>query len=290
MSHLFVESLYNEDKSVTIKEFTELPPSIFDKEVKMNPDIGVCSILDTETTGLDYKKDEIIEIAIRKWLYHKKDHYLIKPIEVYSSLNEPIKNEISGFITKITGITNEDVKGKKIDWDVVSKLISESDFVLAHNAGFDRPMIESVPQLKEVSQSVIWTCSLKQVNWAELGFISTKQEVLGIFHGFYYTAHKALMDVDALANILLQGNYLKTILEDAKTKHVEVDCVQAPFATKDLLKNNGFSWNAPKRFWTRSVSEPELEAMKLFLSDEIYPQGFMKAEFTEIALNDRFKA
>lgn len=32
----------------------------------------VCCILDTETTGLDHEKDEIIEIAIRKWIYHKR--------------------------------------------------------------------------------------------------------------------------------------------------------------------------------------------------------------------------
>ena len=247
-------------------------------------------VLDTETTGLDHQNDEIIEIAIRKWIYHKRDHYLIKPVEEYSELNEPVKNEISEVITEITGITKEDVQGKKIDWSVVSRLLNESDFVLAHNAGFDRPMIEAVAEVSEVSSSKIWTCSFKQVDWANMGFLSAKQELLSVFHGFHYSGHRALTDIDALANLLLQGDYLKDILADAKTKQVRVDCVQAPFDSKDTLKANGFSWNALSRFWTRLVSESELEEMKTFLTDKVYLQGRMAAQFTPIDLRDRFKA
>ena len=90
----------------------------------MNSDMGFCSILDTETTGLDHQSDEIIEIAIRKWIYHKKEHYLIKPVEEYSELNEPVRNNISEEITELTGITKEAVKGKKIDWNIKYKILN----------------------------------------------------------------------------------------------------------------------------------------------------------------------
>ena len=88
----------------------------------------------------------------------------------------------------------------------------------------------------------------------------------------------------------MQGDYLKEILANAKTKQVCVDCIQAPFESKDLLKANGFSWDAPNKFWTRLVSESELDGMKIFLTDEVYPKGKMKAEFSTIELRDRFKA
>ena len=114
MKKFFSDKIYNADKSVTIREFKELSPDLFNKIVVMGPDMGFCSILDTETTGLDHNKDEIIEIAIRKWIYHKKEHYLIKPVEEYSELNEPKQNEISEAITELTGISKEDVKGKKL--------------------------------------------------------------------------------------------------------------------------------------------------------------------------------
>ena len=290
MKKFFVDEIYNPDRSITIQEFKELPAHLFSKVVKETPEMGFCTILDTETTGLDHEKDEIIEIAIRKWIYHKKDHYLIKPVEEYSALNEPVNNEISEAITAITGITKEDVKGKKIDWSIVSRIIKESDFVLAHNAGFDRPMIESVPDVSEVSSSKIWACSLAQVDWAGMGCLSAKQELLSIFHGFHYAGHRALTDIDALANILLQGDYLKEILGNAKTKQVRVDCVQAPFDSKDLLKANGFSWNAPDKVWSRLVAETNLDQMKVFLTERVYPKGKMGAEFTTINIRDRFKA
>jgi DNA polymerase-3 subunit epsilon len=290
MKKFFVDKVYNADKSVTIREFSELSPDLFNIDVVMNSDLGFCCILDTETTGLDHQKDEIIEIAIRKWIYHKRDHYLIKPVDEYSQLNEPVRNVISEEISELTGITKEDVKGKKIDWSIVAKFISQSDFVLAHNAGFDRPMIEAVQEVSEISAGKIWTCSFKQVDWDLKGFLSAKQELLSIFHGFHYSGHRALTDIDALANLLMQGDYLKEILNNAKTKQVCVDCIQAPFESKDILKANGFFWDAPNKFWTRLVSESVLEAMKNFLTEEVYPKGRMKAEFTPIELRDRFKA
>lgn len=290
MKKFFVDKAYNSDKSVTVTEFRELSKELFDKEVVMNSDLGFCSILDTETTGLDFQKDEIIEIAIRKWVYHKREHYLIKPVEEYSSLNEPKKNEISEEITALTGITKEDVKGKKIDWKIVGSFIAESDFILAHNAGFDRPMIEAVEEVSKISSGKIWTCSFKQVDWALKGFLSSKQELLSIFHGFHYSGHRALTDIDALANLLMQGDYLKEILTNAKIKQVCVDCVQAPFESKDLLKSNGFYWDATNKFWTKLVSESEVLDMKNFLTEEIYPKGKMKAEFLTIELRDRFKS
>jgi DNA polymerase-3 subunit epsilon len=290
MKKFFIENIFNEDNSVTIREFRGLSSDLFNKAVVMNSEMGFCCILDTETTGLDHNSDEIIEIAIRKWIYHKRDHYLIKPLEEYSNLNEPERNEISEEITKLTGITKEDVKGKKIDWNIVSKMMEESDFILAHNAGFDRPMIEAVTAVRKISASKIWTCSFKQVDWAQMGFLSSKQELLSIFHGFHYSGHRALTDIDALANLLMQGDYLKEILANAKTKQVCVDCIQAPFDSKDILKASGFFWDAPNKFWSRLVSESDLDEMKNFLTEEVYPKGKMKAEFNTIELRDRFKA
>lgn len=290
MKKFFADNIFNADKSVTVREFTELSPDLFNKTVVMNSDMGFCSILDTETTGLDHAKDEIIEIAIRKWIYHKREHYLIKPVEEYSELNEPARNVISEAITELTGIRAADVLGKKINWEIVSRMIGESDFVLAHNAGFDRPMIEAVAEVSKISATKIWTCSFKQVDWAQMGYLSSKQELLSLFHGFHYSGHRALTDIDALANLLLQGDYLKEILANAKTKQVCVDCVQAPFESKDLLKANGFSWDAPNKFWTKLVSESDLDDTKNFLTEEVYAKGKMKAEFSTIELRDRFKA
>lgn len=290
MKKIFIDKVFNDDQSITIKEFKGLEAHLFTKEVEQTTEFGVCAILDTETTGLDHERDEIIEIAIRQWVYHKKDHYLVKPLDEYSALQEPVNNKISEVITEITGITAEDVAGQQIDWGIVATILGESDFILAHNAGFDRPMIEAVSELREVSASKFWVCSFKQVDWAQMGFLSSKQELLSVFHGFHYSGHRALTDIDALANLLLQGEYLKEILANAKTKQVRIDCIKAPFDSKDMLKLKGFSWNPARKFWTKLIAETDLEEMRTFLTNEVYPSNQMHAALTSIDLRDRFKA
>ena len=86
MKKFFIDKVFNKDHSVTISEFKELPPHLFTQVVEKTAEMGFCTILDTETTGLDYENDEIIEIALRKWIYHKKDHYLI---EIKASYLQP---------------------------------------------------------------------------------------------------------------------------------------------------------------------------------------------------------
>jgi uncharacterized protein YprB with RNaseH-like and TPR domain len=57
MKTFFINKIFNKDKSVTIREFKTLFPDLFNKTVEMNSDLGFCTILDTETTGLDHKQD-----------------------------------------------------------------------------------------------------------------------------------------------------------------------------------------------------------------------------------------
>ena len=102
--------------------------------------IRIC-FLDTETTGIDTKKDEIIEIALKVIEFNKTTGEYIKAISMYESFNEPDK-EITNEVTQITCITFDMVKGKKINWDKVGEILSYSQIVLAHNAKFDRQMIE----------------------------------------------------------------------------------------------------------------------------------------------------
>ena len=73
--------------------------------------------LDLETTGLDPRTDEIIEIGVLIVSFTNEDGFT--KIDFTNNQlqqpNEPISEEI----TRITGITNEDVKDKAIDWNLL---------------------------------------------------------------------------------------------------------------------------------------------------------------------------
>ena len=138
--------------------------------------IRICC-LDLETTGLDNKSDEVIEIAMKLFEVDKLDATEIKAVKAYESYNEPRK-PISDEITQLTGITPEMVKGQSIDWKEVSRLLGVSQIVVAHNAAFDRGFLEQY-----IKTSNIWACSSKDVDWKARGFFNQKldKQVLKYF-------------------------------------------------------------------------------------------------------------
>lgn len=89
------------------------------------------TVVDLETTGLDPRYDEIIEVAA---LRCRRGEI----VESFDSLVKP-KEAVSGFITSLTGITNEMLSAA----DPVEKVLPRylefigNDVVLAHNANFD---------------------------------------------------------------------------------------------------------------------------------------------------------
>ncbi|MET4524032.1 exonuclease domain-containing protein [Bradyrhizobium sp. JR18.2] len=70
-------------------------------------------LLDTETTGLDHRKDEIIELGMVKFDY-LADGRIVGVRDVFSAFNEP-SGPISAEVTALTGITDEMVAGHRID-------------------------------------------------------------------------------------------------------------------------------------------------------------------------------
>lgn len=70
-------------------------------------------ILDTETTGLNYRKDEIIEIGVVAFTFDEAGN-IGNVIGVYSGLQQPSVSIPLG-ITRLTGIADEIVAGQMID-------------------------------------------------------------------------------------------------------------------------------------------------------------------------------
>ena len=131
------------------------------------PRLGV--IVDTETTGLDHRKDEIIEIGAVAFTFD--DAGTIGDVTgVYGGLKQPLK-PIPREITRLTGITDEMVAGQVIDMARLRSLIGPADLVIAHNASFDRPFCEA---FSGMFSDKAWACSVSEIDWAARGFEGTK--------------------------------------------------------------------------------------------------------------------
>ena len=93
-------------------------------------------LVDTETTGLDHTRHEIIELAMVPFTYGL-DGEIYEVGATFGALRQPAK-PIPPEIMRITGITDVMVEGRSIDPLEVAAFAAPAALVVAHNAAFDR--------------------------------------------------------------------------------------------------------------------------------------------------------
>ncbi|WP_454719120.1 3'-5' exonuclease [Caulobacter segnis] len=230
--------------------------------------------VDTETTGTDPLKDEIIELAMVPFQYDAEGQ-VCSVGAPFVALREP-SVPISEEITRITGITPEMVAGKTIDPNAVAAFIAPAMVVIAHNAQFDRRFVE---RQYEAFKLKGWACSMSQVAWADHGFEGTKLAYLAGQCGFFFDGHRA--ENDCLAGLEILGRPLKSgrtalshLLETARKSSWRIWAERAPYDQKDKLKARGYRWNGEEgpapRAWYIDVDEADRQTELDFLQTEIY--------------------
>ncbi|BBP46582.1 DNA polymerase III subunit epsilon [Thiosulfatimonas sediminis] len=233
----------------------------------------VC-VIDTETTGLNTAECEIIELGYQIIEFDSQGHFY-RVLSAKNFLNEP-QGKISAEVTKVTGLTLADVQGQQIPWDQVADDIAQVQLCVAHNAGFDRPVLE---RYHEVFVSKIWGCSVMQIDWDNLANVGSKsQEFLCWKVGqFFYGAHRALDDVQALSELLAQPigeaqmpafHYLLKKVRIAKSL---IAATGAPFEIKDQLRSRGYQWEATQRVWKKLLDDDQLQIEQAWLRENNTP-------------------
>jgi DNA polymerase-3 subunit epsilon len=246
--------------------------------------------IDIETTGLEHGKDKIIEIGLRLFKFNRMTGdvlWLDTPYAAFEDPGMPLSEEVK----MLTGIDDDMLKGQSIDWEKVHTLLSGCQLILAHNASFDRPFIDSYVT---ISRQKIWGCSFQQVDWSHCGFPSKKLEILSVYHGFFTDAHRALNDADAviyllsLTNEKLKAPYLRELLQNAVKPVMVVSALFAPFEKKDLLKSRYYRWDGREKVWSKVIDKDLFEAEIKWLQEVVY-KGAFRGKAVEIQAVDRFK-
>jgi DNA polymerase-3 subunit epsilon len=233
-------------------------------------------VLDTETTGLDWRAEKIIELAMLAVDIDLQTGLPIGKVEVYEGFEDPGR-PIPPEITKLTGITSQDVKGHQLDEATIKDMVERADLIVAHNAGFDRPFVEN---RLEVFEHKAWACSFAGIDWKAQGLGSAKLEFLCSELGWFYDAHRAQVDCHALLRVLsspLKGaeekplTGLQQLFKSAENARTIVKAFGSPFETKDKLKARGYRWDAEARVWSTAVKSAEaLDAESAWLKAQVY--------------------
>lgn len=122
-------------------------------------------VVDVETTGLDQETDVVIELAMRRFRYDD-DGTIVEIGRGWSWRQDP-GFPLSPEIIELTGLTDADLASQSIDDDVVHRIVAEAGLIIAHNAAFDRPMLEKrFPDMPGRP----WACSCDQIDWRAAGF------------------------------------------------------------------------------------------------------------------------
>ncbi len=231
--------------------------------------------LDVETTGLDPRVSEVIELAITPFDYNTNGQVVAvgAPLHQFNEPTGPIPSEI----TSLTGLTDELVSGHTLDLGAIVEFVGQADIILAHNAAFDRPFAE---RLSPIFAAKAWGCTMCDVPWKEEGIEGRRlSDLLGCFH-YFFDAHRAVDDCEAGIALLTMTlprsgvRVLQRLLEIARRPTWRIFAEGASFDVKDVLKHRGYKWNqersnGPKSWW-KDVEESMIEAELAYLHSEIF--------------------
>ena len=230
-------------------------------------------VLDTETTGLSSETDRVIELGMLLFEFNPLTGEVYRIVERFDQLEDPGR-PIPPETIQVHHITDDMVRGKRIDDAQVERLLRDVNVVIAHNAAFDRPFVE---QRWPLFENLLWACSLRDIDWSSEGFGSAKLEYLLYTQGIFYEAHRAENDCQALLDVLSktlpnsQKVALLALLETLNQPQTRVYAINSPFETKDQLKLRGYRWDGDMRCWHRTLSgEQALAEETAWLKKRVY--------------------
>ena len=159
-------------------------------------------ILDTETTGLSFENDRIIEIGIVE---------LIDNVLTQNYFHEYINPEINISMSaqKVHGISNEFLVGKPTFINIAKKFLDfiKDDIIIIHNAEFDKNFINKELQncgLSNIKNTVIDTIKIAKKEFpgqtVNLDSLCKKLDVQNTRQNF----HGALLDATLLSKVFLK--------------------------------------------------------------------------------------
>ncbi len=211
-------------------------------------------ILDTETTGLDYKQgDRIIEIGCveldNRKLTRRRYHVYLNP-----------EFQISAAAQAVHGLSNEDLADKPKFAEIAAEFIEfiRDAELLIHNAEFDRGFLDNElallgrPPLSEVTSNIVDTLKLaRDLRPGRRNSLDALCKEFGIDNSGRQL-HGALLDAELLAEVYL-----------AMTRGQDSLLSEEDVAHPLLETPQHFTTTAASRILLRATPEEEAEHTRL---------------------------
>jgi len=262
------------------------------------PRVGI--VIDTEATGLDTAKDKIIELGFVVFEYDAGSGFIFKILHTYDAFEDP-GEPLSDIVKQITGIDDAMVAGQTLDEDDANAWLQKADLIIAHNAAFDRQMLERrLPIVKQAN----WACTFNDICWQDEDISSLKLDYIAYKLGFFFDGHRAVNDAQATLHLLSKtlpnsGTLaMSALLAGARENSQRLFATAAPFDKKDDLKARGYRWLADcsyqqhgkqkKGVWSICVGKADIEAEQQWLTETIYNGKAEQFSVVDLSAKDRY--
>lgn len=151
-------------------------------------------VLDTETTGVSFTRDELTQIAAARY----ENGQIVNWFVTFVNPGKPIPEEVS----RLTHITQEDVQDAPSPSEALKELVSfvGDAKIVAHNAAFDRAFTTKHPAGHSLSSN-IWIDSLDLARIALPRLTSHRLLDLVRAFGGPLSTHRADADVEATCSV-----------------------------------------------------------------------------------------
>ena len=226
---------------------------ILDSLVKnnKNKNIEKVLIIDTETTGLDENKDEVLEIGCI--LFHVSSRSVLSQVSFLLPVSTNEAEYVNGISAEVTNIDQPWQDGLNF----FLKLVDYSDLIVAHNVEFDRKWFGKgrLPKLEKN-----WICSLEDINWSFQKSLKSRPSVTDLALSFsipVWNLHRALSDCFYISEVFKKCDNLEELLLKATEPRFLYKALVS-YEERYLAKNAGFRWNTPvEGAWSKKLTAEE---------------------------------
>ena len=205
-------------------------------------------ILDTETTGLDPEKDDVIEVGAI--LYHVDAQTRLASVStlLYCDSNP------AEAVNRIPASATQDGAGAFAADAIalINDMAAMADAATAYNSAFDVPFLEKIRIHADT-----WFCSKDDIVWPRASRQRANLVTTALDHGIpIVSAHRALDDCKLLADLFSKlENPVQVVQQaiDRQSSPLTLAIALVSYENRHEAKSAGFHWNGSTKRWEKTV-------------------------------------
>jgi DNA polymerase-3 subunit epsilon len=212
------------------------------QEASEGAEVRRLMVVATETTGVSVRNDVMIEFGYVIADFDSRTGEVLRVVTKYQGNEDPAR-PVSAIVTRLTGITDAQLSGKRFDDERIASDLSRVDMVISHNSEFERRFLE-----KRFPDFIgkWFGCSQREMDWTMYGSTSAKIEFLAFkLRSVYFEAQRSMGNAEVLLDILahkVEGmpTPLSRIMESSRQATYRLFAVNAPAGAIQSLVGVGY--------------------------------------------------